>query len=239
MVDNKSSESPEERVARFCGGARRIFANAEALYNEAELLGMNGHFARATVLHQISMEECSKVDTLGAASLSLLLGYQVDENRLEKAFRNHRAKNHANAYLVAMTKEEKAAIASRDWESANAAFKDLQKRFHEDVNAIKNAGLYVDFGDGRFTAPTDEITEQTAIVFQRLNGFFLNHSINFLKVMDRIEKEPAIVRALSKEIVARSEEVLQSQEFSLESIESKFFTELLEKCKSPEVPDFC
>ncbi|MGH8196375.1 MAG: AbiV family abortive infection protein [Woeseiaceae bacterium] len=55
-----------ERVRRYADGAALIFTNAEALYDEAQLLGQAGRFARATVLHQISMEECSKIDTLVA-----------------------------------------------------------------------------------------------------------------------------------------------------------------------------
>ncbi len=62
---NQEAESSIEKVRRYKDGAVLIFTNAEALYEEAQLLGQAGHFARATVLHQISMEECSKVDTLG------------------------------------------------------------------------------------------------------------------------------------------------------------------------------
>ena len=69
MNDKEETETNAERVKRFADGAERIFVNAEALYKEAELLGSAGHFARATVLHQISMEECSKIDTLGAAAM--------------------------------------------------------------------------------------------------------------------------------------------------------------------------
>jgi hypothetical protein len=48
-----------ERVRQYSRGARLIFENAEALYNEAQTLGLAGCLARAAALHQISMEECA------------------------------------------------------------------------------------------------------------------------------------------------------------------------------------
>src|SRR5690606_37122363 len=127
-----------ERVKRYADGAALIFANAEALYEEAQLLREAGHFARATVLHQISMEECSKIDTLGAAATSILLGSDVDETRLARDLRNHKAKNHANAFFAKTTDEELAARARGDWKAASEAFRKFQERFHAEVNAIKN-----------------------------------------------------------------------------------------------------
>lgn len=236
MNDKEETETNAERVKRFADGAERIFVNAEALYKEAELLGTAGHFARATVLHQISMEECSKIDTLGAAATSLLVGMEVDEDRLSRAFRNHKAKNHANAYLAAIPEEEKAAMVRGDWETAHKAFKEFQKKFHEDVNATKNAGLYVDFENGQFTAPTDVINEQTAIVFQRLNGFFLNHCNNFLKVLGRMVNEPDFYADFGKEIIARSKALCKSGDLDPAKIETKLITELLDKYKNEETP---
>jgi AbiV family abortive infection protein len=51
-----------ERLRAYSRGAQLIFENAEALYNEAQTLGQSGSFARAAALHQISMEECAKID---------------------------------------------------------------------------------------------------------------------------------------------------------------------------------
>ncbi len=178
------------RVRRYADGAALIFTNAEALYDEAQLLGQAGHFARATVLHQISMEESSKIDTLGAAATSILMGDDVDETHLARSFRNHKAKNHANAYFAKTTDEEMAAHAHGNWKAASEAFKKFQNKFHTEVNTIKNAGLYVDFQDGQFTAPVDEVDEPTAIAFQSLNAFYLNHSLNFLKLLRRMVAEP-------------------------------------------------
>jgi AbiV len=59
-----------ERVRTFSNGARTIFENAEALYDEAQILGQGKSFARSAALHQISMEECAKIDMLGYPATS-------------------------------------------------------------------------------------------------------------------------------------------------------------------------
>jgi AbiV family abortive infection protein len=192
-------------VQRFSRGAQLIFANAESLYNEAQTLGQSGWFARATVLHQISMEECAKIDTLGAAATSILSGHDVDEDRLARTFRDHRAKNHANAYNATATEEERAARARGDWKASSEAFMKFQRDFHIEVNTIKNAGLYVDFNEGRFTAPAETITEEMAVAFMHLNADFLNRSDNFVRLLCRIESDPNTYAEFAKRIGARAE----------------------------------
>ncbi|MDR4468393.1 MAG: AbiV family abortive infection protein [Nitrospira sp.] len=194
-----------EWVRRYADGAALIFTNAEALYDEAQLLGQAGHFARAAVLHQISMEECSKIDTLGAAATSILLGHDVDEARLAGAFRNHKAKNHANAFFARTTDEEMAARVRGDWKAAHEAFKKFQDKFYAEVNTIKNAGLYVDFQAGQFTAPVDAVDEPTAIAFQGVNAYFLKHCDNFLRLLRRMLSEPDFYAELTKNFVERLE----------------------------------
>jgi AbiV family abortive infection protein len=79
-------------------GAELTFQNAEQLFSEAVLLRKNGHLNRALFLHQISMEECAKIDILGAWATNLMSSGVVDLARLTKAIRNHKAKNYTNAY---------------------------------------------------------------------------------------------------------------------------------------------
>ena len=215
-----------ERVRRYADGVALIFTNAEALYDEAQLLGQAGHFARATVLHQISMEECSKIDTLGAAATSILVGYDVDETRLARAFRNHKAKNHANAYFAKTTDEEMAAHARGDWKAASEAFKKFQNKFHAEVNTIKNAGLYVDFQDGQFTAPVDEVDEPTAIAFQCVNAFFLKHCDNFLRLLRRMASEPDFYAELTKNFVEQAEALRAAKELDPQQIQDALLEEL-------------
>ena len=53
-------------VQALIEGASKTFANAEALYSEATILANCQAWARALVLHQISSEECAKIEMLGA-----------------------------------------------------------------------------------------------------------------------------------------------------------------------------
>jgi AbiV family abortive infection protein len=198
-------DSSIEQVRRYASGAELIFANAEALCNEAQILGQAGSFARAATLHQISMEECSKIDTLGAAATSILMGHDVDETKLATALRDHRSKNFANAYNAIATEEEKAARERGDWAAASAAFKKFQAQFHFEVNAIKNAGLYVDFKDGRFTAPKDVIDETTAVVFMHLNADFLRRSDNFVRLLRRMDSDASFYAELVRRFSERAE----------------------------------
>src|SRR4051812_10735855 len=78
VMDAKEREHFDELVR----GAQLAFKNAEALYNEAQLLGTNGAFARALTLHQISLEECSKLDILCVAATSVVMGHHVDLDKL-------------------------------------------------------------------------------------------------------------------------------------------------------------
>ena len=47
-------------------GARRLAANARELFEEATVLRRAGAFPRSYCLHQISLEECAKIEMLGA-----------------------------------------------------------------------------------------------------------------------------------------------------------------------------
>jgi AbiV family abortive infection protein len=215
-----------ERVRCYADGAALIFQNAEALYGEAQLLGEAGHFARAAVLHQISMEECSKIDALGAAATSILTGHEVDETRLARAFRNHKAKNYANAYFARATDEEMAARGHGDWKAASEAFKEFQEKFHSEVNTIKNAGLYVGFKDGQFTAPLNEVDESTAIAFQRVNAQFLQSCDSLLRLLRRMVLEPNFYAELAKTIVERSEALRKLEGFDPEQTVDALMKEL-------------
>lgn len=204
---NKDKQKPMKNIARlhcFIDGAKAIHANAAALYEEAQILGQAGAFARAAVLHQISMEECSKVDMLGAAAVSLLAGEDVDEELLARKFRDHKAKNRANAYNAEQTDEERSARERRDWHVAMAAFKDFQSAFHKGMNDIKNMGLYVDFKDGIFSSPTDIVDEATAVSTMHLNADFLRRGDDFVRLMTRFGDNPErfeiIFRALATKI---------------------------------------
>lgn len=74
------------RQRKYSRGAQLIFANAEALYNEAQTLGQAGCFAWAAVLHQISMEEMFEDRYARGRCYFDTDGHDVDEDRIAKAF---------------------------------------------------------------------------------------------------------------------------------------------------------
>jgi AbiV family abortive infection protein len=139
-------------------GAQAAFANAQELFFEAAILGKAGHLSRALFLHQISMEECGKVDLLSGWIAGELLGFQQDTKKLERALASHEAKNIANAYMLELSEEEKLARQRKDWKGERNVFTRVKREFHEKSNRAKNAALYVDIKDGNVTTPQGSIT---------------------------------------------------------------------------------
>jgi AbiV family abortive infection protein len=134
-------------LSALARGAEKTFDNAEKLYFEAVLLAKAGAIARALFLHQISLEECSKIESMGAWATSLLTGIEVNQDKVLAALRRHSSKNKSNAYMLEGSQEEKAAKARGDWKTALDEFRKLQLDFHEASNNAKNASLYVDWKD--------------------------------------------------------------------------------------------
>ena len=169
-------------------GAEKTFENAEKLYFEARLLAKSGATARALCLHQISLEECSKVENMGAWATSLLSGLQVNQNKILAAFRRHSSKNKSNAYMLEGSPEEKDAGARGDWTTAREEFRKLQLDFHESSNYAKNASLYVDWKDGEFVSPSEQITSDMLARIIDRNQTFLGYAQNSLKMLKRLDK---------------------------------------------------
>jgi AbiV family abortive infection protein len=188
-------------------GAEKTFDNAEKLCFEAEILAKAGATARALCLHQISLEECSKIENMGAWAASLLSGLDVDQNKVLAAFRRHSIKNKSNAYMLEASKAEKDARARGDWEDAREEFKNLQTEFHEASNDAKNASLYVDWEDGEFVSPGEQITpEMLAQIIER-NQTFLGYAFNSLKMLRRLDKSPDDLQDLIVEFIAAAEKM--------------------------------
>src|SRR5437763_13612173 len=99
----------EKLLAELTSGAEKVFANAEALYKEARILRDCGAVSRALFLHQISLEECAKLEMLGAWATSILMGYKVDGAKVKKAMASHAHKNRTNAYFLKGNEKEEAA----------------------------------------------------------------------------------------------------------------------------------
>jgi AbiV family abortive infection protein len=223
---NLSSPQEAERIQCYRNGAQMIFENAEALYNEAQTLGTAGSYARAAVLHQLSMEECAKIDMLGAHLTSILMGHPVDEALIERKFREHRLKNYANAYNFETLPEEQEARARGDWKASSKVFRDFQAQFHHGVNNLKNDGLYVDFKNGRFSSPKEAITEETAATALHLNGEFLQRSALFIRLLKRIETDPEKYSRFSKQFLERAQILMEDEGLDPETATRQLLEEL-------------
>jgi AbiV family abortive infection protein len=165
-------------------GAQKTVMNADELFDEARLLAGAGHVARALLLHQISQEECGKLEMLYVTTVEVLRGQAVDMKRITRAFSNHAAKNRTNAFFLAKSKAELAAEEQDDIGAAHQAFNELQDEFHEKSNDLKNASLYVDY-DGSFRAPREVISaEHLDEVFNR-NGAFMSMAFDKLAILLR------------------------------------------------------
>lgn len=180
-------------------GAKLAFENAEQLYKEAEILGTGRAFCRAVCLHQISIEECSKIDMLAATAMSMLMGYPIDLAKLAQSMRNHKVKNFYVGHFSVCTPAEQEAQDKGDHEAALKIFGEQQKAIHESLNTHKNESLYVDFVDGKFVAPSERINETLAIDMQALNGKQLAISESHLRLLDRMVTEPDKVAALAED----------------------------------------
>lgn len=164
-------------------GAEKTFDNAKKLYSEAGILAEKGATARALCLHQISLEECSKIESIGVWVTSLLAGLEVDQGKVLTSLRSHSSKNMINAYMLEGTQAEIDAMATRDWESARLEFKNLQTEFHKASNDAKNASLYVDWAEDEFVSPCERITSEMLLNTVKRNETFLGYAQNSLNML--------------------------------------------------------
>jgi AbiV family abortive infection protein len=186
----KLNDKDNELLLELVRGAEVCFANAEQLFQEATLLREHKHFCRSIFLYQIAMEECAKVDMIGAAATALTFGHPVRLGKLEKAFRDHKAKNYSNAYMSEASVAEKAARKANDKKAASAAFKDSQREIHAFLNTAKNASMYVDLKNGKFVAPTDVVDEEAASMIAALSYYFMSVTYPRLRPLRRMLDEP-------------------------------------------------
>jgi len=168
-------------------GAAKTFENAEQLYREAELLSKHGAIARALCLHQISLEECSKINNLGAWAVSLVVGDDVNQKAILGALRRHAAKNKHNAYMLPPSDAEKDARSRGDWKAALQDFRAAQDEFHDKSNQAKNASLYVDWQDDEFVAPSERITKEMLVEIAQRNAEYLGYAQTELRMFQRLE----------------------------------------------------
>ncbi len=179
-----------ELLNELARGAQKVFENAEALFFEAKILSAAGALSRALFLHQISLEECAKIETMGAWAVSILAGIPVEGDKVLLGLTRHANKNRTNAYMLEGSAEELAARERGDWGAALAEFKRLQEEFHAKSNAAKNASLYVDFESEKFFAPVDKITADMVGEIATRNETFLGLMFPKVKMLSKWAQVP-------------------------------------------------
>ena len=189
-VDGFVSLDVKEKISKIRDGCKLIFDNASSLYDEAQVLGGSGYFQRCTFLHLISIEECAKIDSLGAAAKGLLIGFDLDLDKLHKNLTRHKVKNYINAWNLPFTAEEEAAHSAGNREEAKVAANKLRCDYHDFVNRVKNNSLYVDFDGFDYRRPLESVGESDAIWSRDINAEFLRRSELFLKLLDRMVEVP-------------------------------------------------
>jgi AbiV family abortive infection protein len=200
------------RLKELADGASKVLENASALYEEASILHSSGAFSRSLFLHQISMEECAKVDMIGTWAVSAQLGMDADLRKLTGAFASHKAKNYTNAYLLPATELESDAVREKRWEDANAAFRAQQAAFHQESNSAKNGSLYVDFQSGTFTAPKDRIDEAMVLKIAKANAEYLSAARSKVRMMRGWSEQPEPLRDLMKWFRDRIQQFIETED---------------------------
>jgi AbiV family abortive infection protein len=209
--------------------ATKVRDNAEQLFFEAKLLRAAGALSRALFLHQISLEECAKVDMLGAWAVSHLTGLTPDNNKFSKALASHKAKNYANAYMLEPTEAEKQAREAGDWKTAVEVFEKGKVEFHEKSNAAKNAALYVDAQGGVCSTPSEHTTEAMVEEISDRNEEFLAHANNHVLVLSRWHNSAAGFAEVARWFVKRAEELRDAQRADPKQAMDTLMAEALEK----------
>jgi AbiV family abortive infection protein len=199
-------------------GASKVFQNAADLYHEASALHAVGALSRALFLHQISLEECAKIEMLGAWAVSVLTGKETDVQKLTVAFASHKAKNYTNAYLLPVANAESDARQEKRWHDAIEAFEQQKAQFHLESNSAKNASLYVDVQSGTFTAPKDRITESMVGKIAQANEEFLVGAQTKVEMMTRWLNNLDKARDLVKWFETRSKELMSQSNDPEEAI---------------------
>lgn len=198
-------------LADLAKAAQAAFSNAEDLFREAILLRKAGCASRALFLHQISMEECGKVELIGGWAAGLLMGEPRDFKILQKALASHQAKNTANAYLLAPDEAERAAGQRGDWKERMVAFDAAKKEFHKTSNEAKNAALYVDIREGGVTTPKESISAEMIADISGQNEQYLGHMYHKVDMLAKWAKDPTVIAPSLKELKAQLEKIKDEQ----------------------------
>jgi AbiV len=105
----------------------------------------------------------------------------------------------------------KKAIASGDWKAALEAFRQTQDEFHQASNQSKNGALYVDWVGGEFVSPGERITDTMLSDIKDRNATFLGYACNEIKMFQRLEQTPDVMRELLAGFVDQAEKLREEK----------------------------
>jgi AbiV family abortive infection protein len=149
-----------------------------------------GRARQNSVFFSTLLEECAKIQTIGAWAVKVLAGLPVDEKKGSASLRRHGNKNRTNAYMMEGSGAERDARKRGDWKTALAEFSKYQTEFHATSNVAKNAPLYVDFEGGTFVAPVDRISPEMVADIADRNEGFLGLTFPYLRMLLQWERSP-------------------------------------------------
>lgn len=142
-------------------GIAKSLENARELIKEAKLLLRYGWFARAYSLAHLGCEELAKIPLLFRAACDSSKGLCVDWKKLDKQLHSHITKT-----TVLAIYEYFSDISGNDVNIDVAKINEdiirsLQSRTQE-YNKLKNYSLYTSVRDGKFSKPSEVISDQRA-----------------------------------------------------------------------------
>jgi hypothetical protein len=164
------------------------------------------------------------------------MGHEVDFGKLSDAFAKHKTKNCANAYMLPATKAELEARAGGDWKRSIDVFSQQQAKFHQDSNSAKNASLYVDYENGRFSAPREKITETMVADIAGLNSELLALTAPKVEMLSGWQSNIEEVRRRTKWFAARLEKLRSQSPNNPEEVMSVIMQEMLDQAKATPNP---
>ena len=137
-------------------GIEALIKNAEDLITEARLLLSVKSIPRAYTLSHLAREELSRVVMLEAAALRVLANRPVNWKKLMKRLRDHKAK------LMLENSESGLQLMAAGMPATTDAYLGLVAAGASIRNDWKNSSIYVNFEDGKFLLPSNQISDRKA-----------------------------------------------------------------------------
>lgn len=189
--------------------SKAVLKNAELLFKEAELLAKNNCLPRAYFLHQISLEECAKIEIFGHFCVRYFRLGKIEFSRLKSKIISHKSKNITNAYFQRLTDGELKAIKKGDSALFAKEFFKMRERFHKERNYYKNSALYVDIDKDRPLSPQDHFDKKIIKFINEENREYIYLARLKIGVMQYIEKNPKAIE--TKEMKKRIKSLLDNK----------------------------